>query len=83
MSAFCATPRQLSFGFALWTRAMAAEPIHREFKVELSPVSVGRVPAKPGISPQRPLCRAYQQNPAVVDEWKRPPGPAGTRRAAR
>ncbi|TDD49710.1 IS630 family transposase [Nonomuraea terrae] len=69
-------PRQLSFGFALWTRAMVAELIRREFKVKLSLVSVGRVLAKLGMSPQRPLYRAYQQDPAAVAEWKQHTFPA-------
>ncbi|GHE34379.1 hypothetical protein GCM10017673_41450 [Streptosporangium violaceochromogenes] len=69
-------PRQLSFGFALWTRAMVAELIRREFKVKLSPVSVGRILARLGMSPQRPLYRAYQQNPAAVAEWKQQTFPA-------
>ncbi|MGW4666398.1 IS630 family transposase [Streptosporangium sandarakinum] len=69
-------PRRLSFRFALWTRAMVAELIRREFKVKLSPVSVGRVLARLGMSPQRPLYRAYQQNPAAVTEWKQQAFPA-------
>ncbi|PRX48776.1 transposase [Nonomuraea fuscirosea] len=69
-------PRRLSFGFALWTRAMVAELIRREFKVKLSLVSLGRVLAKLGMSPQRPLYRAYQQDPAAVAEWKQHAFPA-------
>ena len=56
-------PRQLQFAFALWTRAMVRELIRREFAVALSEVSVGRLLRKLGLSPQRPLYRAYQQNP--------------------
>lgn len=69
-------PRQLSFRFALWTRAMVAELIRREFKVKPSPVSVGRALARLGMSPRRPLYRAYQQNPAAVAEWKQQTFPA-------
>jgi transposase len=63
-------PRQLRFAFALWTRAMIRELIRREFGVRLSEVSVGRLLRKLGLSPQRPLYRAYQQNPEVVARWK-------------
>jgi transposase len=63
-------PRQLQFGFALWTRAMIRELIRREFAVALSEVSVGRLLRKLGLSPQRPLYRAYQQNPEAVARWK-------------
>ena len=50
-------PRQMQFDFALWTRAMVRELIRREFGVGLSDVSVGRLLAKMGMSPQRPLYR--------------------------
>src|SRR6266508_488040 len=63
-------PRQLRFAFALWTRAMVRELIRREFGVRLSEVSVGRLLRKLGLSPQRPLYRAYQQNPEAVARWK-------------
>src|ERR671933_1178409 len=63
-------PRQLRFSFALWTRAMVRELIRREFAVRLSEVSVGRLLRKLGLSPQRPLYRAYQQNPEAVARWK-------------
>jgi transposase len=63
-------PRQLQFAFALWTRAMIRELIRREFDVRLSEVSVGRLLRKLGLSPQRPLYRAYQQNPEAVARWK-------------
>ena len=48
-------PRQLSFGFALWTRKMIRELIRRQFGVEVSLVTVGRILKKLGMSPQRPL----------------------------
>jgi transposase len=63
-------PRQLRFAFALWTRAMVRELIRREFGVALSEVGVGRLLRKLGLSPQRPLYRAYQQNPEAVARWK-------------
>src|SRR5215217_4309902 len=44
-----ADPRQLEFGFALWTRDMVRTLIRREFKVSLSPVSVGRAAAHAGV----------------------------------
>lgn len=63
-------PRQLSFAFALWTREMVRQVIRREFGVALSVVSVGRLLRTMGLSPQRPLHRAYQQNPEAVARWK-------------
>jgi len=75
-------PRQLSFGFALWTRSMIAELIRREFAITLSEVSVGRLLHTMGLSPQRPLHRAYQQDPDAVERWKREQFPA-IRKAAK
>jgi hypothetical protein len=69
-------PRQLQFTFALWTRAMVRELIRREFGVRLSEVSGGRLLRKLGLSPQRPLYRAYQQNPEAVARWKAETYPA-------
>lgn len=63
-------PRQLSFGLALWTRGMIQELIFRQFGVRLSIVSVGNVLMKLGMSPQRPLYRAYEQDPEKVADWK-------------
>jgi transposase len=76
------TPRQLRFAFALWTRAMVRELIRREFGVRLSEVSVGRLLRKLGLSPQRPLYRAYQQNPEAVARWKAETYPQLRREAA-
>ena len=69
-------PRQMQFEFALWTREMVREVIRREFGVALSVVSVGRLLRKLGMSPQRPLHRAYQQDPGAVERWKREEYPA-------
>jgi transposase len=75
-------PRQLRFAFALWTRAMIGELIGREFGVGLSEVSVGRLLPKLGLSPQRPLSRADQQNPQAVARWKAETSPRLRREAA-
>jgi transposase len=75
-------PRQLSFEFALWTREMVRELIRGEFGVALSVVSVGRLLRTMGLSPQRPLHRAYQQNPEAVTRWKNEQFPAIRAQAA-
>jgi transposase len=63
-------PLQLKFEYALWTLAIIRELISREFAVKLSEVSVGRLMRRLGFSPQRPLYKAWQQDPHLVNEWR-------------
>jgi transposase len=63
-------PLQLGFEFALWTRAMIREVIRDRFAVRLTEVSVGRLLRKLGLSPQRPLHRAYQRDEEQVAAWR-------------
>lgn len=63
-------PLQLRFEFALWTRGMVRQLIRERFGVRLSEVSVGRLLRKLGLSPQKPLRRAYEQDPKVVEAWR-------------
>ena len=44
--------------------------IRREFRISLSAVSVGRLLRTLGLSPQRPLWRAWQADPDAVARWK-------------
>ena len=62
-------PRQLKFEFALWSRSMVRQLIRSEFGIKISDVSVGRLLRKLGLSPQRPLRRAYQQDKDRVEAW--------------
>jgi len=64
-------PINLKFEFALWTRGMIRELIRDKFGVRLSDVSVGRLLHKLGLSPQRPLRRAFQRDEAKVKEWQK------------
>jgi len=62
-------PLQLQFEFALWTIDMIKELISRKFEVSYSNVQVGRLMKKLGLSRQRPLERASQQDPQKVKKW--------------
>ncbi|HSH70986.1 MAG TPA: IS630 family transposase [Deferrisomatales bacterium] len=62
-------PRQLKFEFALWTRAMVRKLIMDEFGVILSESQVGRLLHTMGMSPQKPLHRAWQRDPERVQHW--------------
>jgi transposase len=63
------SPLQYRFEFALWTRGMVRVLIREQFGVRLSDVSVGRLLKKLGLSPQKPLRRAYEQNSELVETW--------------
>lgn len=63
------TPDQLDFGFMLWTRDAVAELISDRFKIRLSKWTVGRLLKQWGMSPQKPVKKAYQQQPEVVQNW--------------
>ncbi len=63
------TPDQLQFGFMLWTRDAVAELIKKRFNVKISKWTVGRLLKQWGMSPQKPVRQAYQQQPEVVKNW--------------
>ena len=62
-------PTQLKFEYALWTVEMIVELITIKFNINYSNVQVGRLLKEIGFSRQKPLERAYQQNPEKVTEW--------------
>jgi transposase len=76
-------PLQLNFPFALWTAEMVQALIVERFKVKLSHSSVCRLMNQIGLTAQRPLWRAYQQDPEAVKQWLEKDYPAIRRRAKR
>lgn len=62
-------PLQLKFPFALWTREMVKELIERKYGTKLSVISAGRLLKKLGLSCQKPLMKAFQQDPVIVQQW--------------
>ncbi|MCL5062267.1 MAG: IS630 family transposase [Nitrospirae bacterium] len=62
-------PLQMKFTFALWTAKMVGQLIYERFGIKLSKASVCRLPAQLGLTPQRPIWRAYQQKPEEVQKW--------------
>jgi transposase len=47
-----------------------AELIHQKFRIRVSLVTVGRILKRLGMSPQRPVYRAYQADPERVKAWQ-------------
>jgi len=62
-------PMQMKFVFALWTIDMIRKIIKDKFGITLSKASVNRLLDQLGLSAQKPLWRAYQQNPEAVESW--------------
>jgi transposase len=68
--------------FGLWTRQIAATLIEQKFGVHLGVTAVGRLLSRLGLTPQKPLQRAYQRDPEAIERWQREtyPGIAATAR---
>jgi transposase len=62
-------PLQFRFEFALWTRPIIQTLLREEWKLKLSLSSIGRLLKQLGLTCQRPLFRASEQNPARVNDW--------------
>ncbi len=62
-------PRQYGFDFGLWTRQIVANLIEDRLGIVLSINSVGRLLHRQGLTPQKPLRRAYERDEAAVKEW--------------
>lgn len=69
-------PRQYGLDFGLWTRVVVAELIAEKFGIELGVTAVGSLLAKLGLTPQKPLQRAYQRDPVAIERWQRETFPA-------
>lgn len=76
-------PRQHGFDFGLWTRRIVAALIEERLGVRLSIISTGRLLARLGITPQKPLRRAYERDPEAIRKWEREDYPAIRARARR
>lgn len=77
------SPLQNHFPFALWTIAIIRELIRTKFAIRLSEVSVWRLVKRMGLSAQRPLFRAYQQDPEKVENYLATEYPTLKKRAKR
>jgi transposase len=62
-------PDQLKLPFALWTRAAVQQLLSDRYGLEVSVWTVGRYLARWGLTPQKPLRRAYERDPVAVQRW--------------
>lgn len=63
------SPLQFRFEFALWTREMIQKIILDKYKIRLGLSSVSRLLKQLGLSCQRPIFKAWQQNEQQVNNW--------------
>ena len=75
------TPDELGLPFALWSRAAVGALIARRCGVALAVRTVGKYLARWGFTAQKPIRRAYEQDPAAVRRWLRREYPAIVARA--
>ena len=64
-------PRQYGLDFGLWTRQIASTLIEQKFGISLGLTAVGRLLSRLGLTPQKPLQRAYQRDSQAIERWQR------------
>ena len=62
-------PDQLRLPFYLWTREAVGALIEREYGLTLTPASIGNYLKRWGMSPQKPVRRAYERNDEAITRW--------------
>lgn len=62
-------PDQLKIPFALWNRRAIQTLINEQFHIKISIRSIGNYLDRWGFTPQKPLKRAYEQNPKKIQTW--------------
>ena len=75
------TPDQLKLPFALWTRKAVQEAILEHYGVNLPIRTVGEYLHRWGFTPQKPVKKAYEQQPERVKKWLDDEYPGIARRA--
>jgi len=63
-------PRQYGFDFGLWTRQIVAHLIEDRFGIVLGLTAVGDLLHRQGLTPQKPMRRAYERDDKEITQWK-------------
>ena len=74
-------PDQMKLPFALWTRVAVQQLIKQFWSIDMPIRTVGEYLKRWGFTPQKPLRRAYKQNPKAVGKWLNDQYPAIAERA--
>jgi transposase len=74
-------PDQMKLPFALWTRNAVQQLIKQLWSINMPIRTVGEYLKRWGFTPQKPLRRAYKQNPKAVKKWMDEDYPAIAKRA--
>ena len=62
-------PDRLKLSYVLWTRKAVMELIKQETGITMPIRTVGQYLQRWGFTPQKPVKRAYEQNPKTVQRW--------------
>jgi transposase len=62
-------PKQMVLPFALWTRPAIKALIRQKFGIEMSDRLIGKYLKRWGFTPQRPIKRALEQRPELIETW--------------
>ena len=62
-------PDQLKLPFALWNRRAIQALIREQFDIDMPTRTINHYLKRWGFTPQRPIKRAYEQNPKKVRKW--------------
>jgi len=76
-------PRQLNFGPALWSLPIIGELIEQLFGIVLHKATISRMLRRIGLTPQKPVRRAFQRNELEILYWVETEFPAVVREAQR
>ena len=74
-------PAQLKMPFGLWTREAVEQLILDKYGIKLSRWQVGRYLKSWGYTPQKPISKAYEQDPKRVAQWLEKEYPAIKKKA--
>lgn len=62
-------PDQLKLPFALWTRRAVAQLLEARYGIKLPVRTMGEYLKRWGFTPQKPIKKAYEQQPQAIKQW--------------